>query len=78
MKAKSFGNYYDFPSSDICTCIVLARPSLHSQPLEGTDSQNNRPKRTLTGLDFGGLSRPNPSHVEFVIFQPQAEVMDNL
>lgn len=60
-KSQVFGElYYDFSSSDICTRIALASPSPHSPPLEGFDTQNNRPRRTLTVLHFWGAQQTKP------------------
>lgn len=62
---------------------VSAQPWLDqvpcSQPLEETDNQKQWTQEdTYSFGPLGGLSKPNPSHLEFVLFQPQAEVMANL
>ena len=42
-------------------------------------TKNSGPYRTLYSFGLlGGLSKPNPSYWEFVVFQPQAEATANL
>lgn len=76
-ESQVFVNCYDFPSSDARTCTALARPSV-CQPLKGPGTQNNTPKKTLIDLDFLGFSKSNPSHLEFVIFQPEVEAVADI
>ena len=62
---------------------VPAQPCLDRipgfQPLEKTYNQKQWTLQdSLQFWTFGGLSKPNPSYWEFVVFQPQAEATANL